>query len=183
MSSYSGPSPHAWGKRGQGKGWYRFLRTIPTCVGKTTNPTPAETNQTDHPHMRGENLPGTPATSASNGPSPHAWEKHQLAQQERKALRTIPTCVGKTACAFCTGCAEADHPHMRGENIPVALRDVPHHGPSPHAWGKLFPSADISLGIRTIPTCVGKTPMQSPSPTHRPDHPHMRGENSLPFPW
>ncbi len=96
-----------------------------------------------------------------DGPSPRAWG-------ERTHMS-----IGHARIS--------DHPHARGENIPIrrsehlpcgpsprawgerhdaCLSTVSHDGPSPRAWGERH------ARVGTMPPC--------------PDHPHARGENSTP---
>ena len=51
-----GSSPHAWGASNDAMMSAYALRFIPTCVGSIRVITPLHTNDTVHPHMRGEHL-------------------------------------------------------------------------------------------------------------------------------
>ena len=51
-----GPSPRAWGKRGNGIVCFILDRTIPTRVGKTRLSCSRTCRRSDHPHARGENF-------------------------------------------------------------------------------------------------------------------------------
>ena len=92
-------------------------------------------------------------------------------------IRTIPTCVGSTACGSERAGSPADHPHVRGEHVDHVLRLVTRGGPSPRAWGapRLLP--DRRSRVRTIPTCVGSTGLYSGRVSPAADHPHVRGEH------
>ncbi len=74
-----------------------------------------------------------------------------------------------------------DHPHGRGENIPMMTLVVNDPGPSPRAWGKRATRADLNTQSRTIPTGVGKTRRQASTTPTSSDHPHGRGENLASF--
>ena len=147
-----GPSPRAWGEPRRGK-LPHGPRTIPTRVGRT-RPSRGRVPRTDHPHARGENA--ARAGRCRNGPSPRAWGEqlrsnpvpvtdhpHARGENNQSAPRLRPV---------------PDHPHARGEKLgrgrrradartiptrvgrtvtdkaPSALR-----GPSPRAWGELWP--------------------------------------------
>ncbi len=62
-----GPSPRAWGEPRAPSISLRYLRTIPTRVGRTRRTTSSAARPADHPHARGENPhargenPGLPA--------------------------------------------------------------------------------------------------------------------------
>ena len=175
-----GPSPHAWGKRYSWLFNSNRLRTIPTCVGKTSPGHTPRRPSSDHPHMRGENQSKLTSEPPSIGPSPHAWGKPVSRTVDTLSSRTIPTCVGKTGLNAVSRTADTDHPHMRGENATRRpMMDIL-SGPSPHAWGKLPELANMKYTERTIPTCVGKTNYERKHWNTNADHPHMRGENPVP---
>ena len=174
-----GPSPHAWGKRHAQTDDGHLVRTIPTCVGKTAGARKYEVHRTDHPHMRGENQLRAETLEHKCGPSPHAWGKPRTSPPGSLVARTIPTCVGKTPLAYSMYTVITDHPHMRGENWLMCRAGKPLFGPSPHAWGKHLRKTKTGGWKRTIPTCVGKTFRRRSGAFRCPDHPHMRGENSL----
>ena len=134
--TFSGPSPHAWGKRLENYEHRTIQRTIPTCVGKTCQPLHSTAPAPDHPHMRGENSWEACKGNQHPGPSPHAWGKLSFQALKNTARRTIPTCVGKTRCTRHIPIPSPDHPHMRGENVRQIMFASPGNGPSPHAWGK-----------------------------------------------
>src|SRR5437899_2343346 len=90
----------------------------------------------DHPHTRGENLYEDQTSSASFGPSPHAWGKPHPDGDLHVGLRTIPTRVGKTSSVNPHSSHRSDHPHTRGENLHGMPPTIAAFGPSPHAWGK-----------------------------------------------
>ena len=87
-----------------------------TCVGKTQSSTAACISCSDHPHLRGENLQTATAHKYPSGPSPPAWGKLPDVFVTLGMVRTIPTCVGKTASHKSLSSVSSDHPHLRGEN-------------------------------------------------------------------
>src|SRR5258708_7769538 len=54
-------------------------------------------------------------------------------------------------------CSLSDHPHVCGENNQRAKGGLARYGPSPRVWGE-HPGKLLDLvGLRTIPTRVGRT--------------------------
>ena len=172
-----GTSPHAWGKQDPSFIMKPVRRNIPTCVGKTFPASPCICATAEHPHMRGENSPGCAVIDNPPGTSPHAWGKRETRRAEGARGRNIPTCVGKTQSLRRKGAPRSEHPHMRGENLPVIIGVVLILGTSPHAWGKLLQREAEDVRIRNIPTCVGKTERLFNEFKWWAEHPHMRGEN------
>ncbi len=154
----TGPSPRAWGKHEVCHPPEVVGRTIPTCVGKTIAHREAEIVHADHPHVRGENVVAAVSTKSPNGPSPRAWGKRARLSPPGEEVRTIPTCVGKTALPRIRYTWRRDHPHVRGENGLPGAGSACSAGPSPRAWGKPRKVHAQEMFMRTIPTCVGKTP-------------------------
>ncbi len=76
----------------------------------------------------------------------------------------------------------SEHPHVRGENATFARSAASGIGTSPRAWGKQAVKTWIEQAGRNIPTCVGKTRGRARRQGRRPEHPHVRGENTYPPP-
>ena len=57
----------------------------------------AEILGSDHPHACGENSAIRGASQRSAGPSPRVWGEPDQGCNASKALRTIPTRVGRTS--------------------------------------------------------------------------------------
>ena len=152
-----GSSPRAWGKLCVDNIHALLSRIIPTCVGKTGTPLLPRVDNSDHPHVRGENLGLCLFILCLGGSSPRAWGKHDASQFGVGSERIIPTCVGKTADESAKRCVNQDHPHVRGENTVPSRKISSAYGSSPRAWGKLPQPRVVGRGIRIIPTCVGKT--------------------------
>ena len=92
-----GPSPRAWGERDHQMSQLFSKRTIPTCVGRTLATQRQQQQQTDHPHVRGENLYSMVNATGDTGPSPRAWGERDQSRSQHDCCRTIPTCVGRTS--------------------------------------------------------------------------------------
>ena len=152
-----GSSPRAWGKVQQTRNIIDSQRIIPTCVGKRPFNFRITKPWTDHPHVRGEKEDISHAVEGFNGSSPRAWGKARAVCRARRAMRIIPTCVGKSLAAFAGRKAVSDHPHVRGEKTAICGNNRRLPGSSPHAWGKGFGVSVMLVFIRIIPTCVGKS--------------------------
>ena len=131
-----GSSPRAWGKVQQTRNIIDSQRIIPTCVGKRPFNFRITKPWTDHPHVRGEKADISHAVEGFNGSSPRAWGKARAVCRARRAMRIIPTCVGKSLAAFAGRKAVSDHPHVRGEKLVDARKERRRIGSSPRAWGK-----------------------------------------------
>ncbi len=174
---YPGPSPRAWGEHRRRAASLLMQRTIPTRVGRTS-PRPAlRPILTDHPHARGENLFHASPATAIAGPSPRAWGEQEPGPQRCATPRTIPTRVGRTAVMPHVRVVSPDHPHARGENLPICSHKTLFPGPSPRAWGERAAVVFTGNKSRTIPTRVGRTPQRHRWHAQTADHPHARGEN------
>ena len=175
-----GPSPRTWGERFDDGLLAGEFRTIPTHVGRTHVGTSCSAWIADHPHARGENVSRGAFWAASIGPSPRTWGERSEAAVRAFNLRTIPTHVGRTNQASANKRHAPDHPHARGENgRPEGFPDEP-GGPSPRTWGEPDTILIWPTMWRTIPTHVGRTPRPWTGLTATADHPHARGENSIP---
>ncbi len=155
--SVYGPSPRGWGKRDCYPRYPRYLRAIPTRVGKTFIGWGRWGGGAGHPHAGGENASRVPSWSALRGPSPRGWGKRLTAQTYPPVARAIPTRVGKTQRDRRQRPIDPGHPHAGGENRSnrgIAIRPA---GPSPRGWGKPHRGPWHICASRAIPTRVGKT--------------------------
>ena len=71
----------------------------------------------------------------------------------------------------------ADHPHVPGEHFLNTHHPLHSRGLSPRAWGARSSRDPALLRHRFIPTCVGSTRDRCADESHRPVHPHVRGEH------
>ena len=131
-----GSSPRAWGK-----GWCSirladFYRIIPTCVGKRNSVPLLPRPLSDHPHVRGEKWPCASCPNSMGGSSPRAWGKVRDNNRVKRRRRIIPTCVGKRQVDKVERYDWVDHPHVRGEKMPILSFPSRTAGSSPRAWGK-----------------------------------------------
>ena len=174
-SRTGGPSPRAWGSRQHGVHAPSHLRSIPTCVG-LTGQQPFESSPTAvHPHVRGAHVNSSSSIPRPNGPSPRAWGSLTEMRPERRPRRSIPTCVGLTMRPCSPSLVITVHPHVRGAH---GRRSGPRSsagGPSPRAWGSQAAGEPVAQAGRSIPTCVGLTPVGRICRRELPVHPHVRG--------
>ena len=166
-----------WGKPPVIIALRRFIRNIPTRVGKTSTPWPAPWGRTEHPHACGENVSWCPCVFCGVGTSPRVWGKHVCACLSTPSPRNIPTRVGKTVGSSPRRCGRAEHPHACGENSTLNGGHNPFNGTSPRVWGKLFDLPRSGFGSRNIPTRVGKTDCAYCGTPMTSEHPHACGEN------
>ena len=110
--------------------------------------------------------------------------------------RAIPTRVGKSYAGDLFPDHQAGHPHAGGEiwfdpekehmvvgpsprgwgNRNTSSRCCGRPGPSPRGWGNPRDECEKSLGIRAIPTRVGKSCRHRARSLRVPGHPHAGGE-------
>ncbi len=89
----------------------------------------------------------------------------------------IPTCVGTTTPSSQRPSLRPVHPHVRGDNDRAEGLGCVQLGPSPRAWGQRLAALDAGDDARSIPTCVGTTPLNIAGMPQIPVHPHVRGDN------
>jgi len=172
-----GSPPRAWGQRNGGGANDYKNRFTPTCVGTTTIAHQHAMIGTVHPHVRGDNSPYLSNRRLSHGSPPRAWGQRSPIGSEFDAARFTPTCVGTTVRLLLRSVTPPVHPHVRGDNVPVASLILNRHGSPPRAWGQPRARPSTSAIARFTPTCVGTT-FALPYPRReRPVHPHVRGDN------
>ena len=74
-----------------------------------------------------------------------------------------------------------EHPHVCGEDDPPPTTIYTGMGTPPRVWGRRGEDVDPTLQDGNTPTCVGKT-LRLGGRCHRlEEHPHVCGEDALPF--
>ncbi len=154
---FVGPSPRAWGSPTRHPGGDPSPRSIPTCVGLTTEPHQPSDPPPVHPHVRGAHLAWYVTMTGADGPSPRAWGSPPCWDGCPQQFRSIPTCVGLTGRGESPQSRRSVHPHVRGAHLASGVRYVWQAGPSPRAWGSHDKSRLLAASWRSIPTCVGLT--------------------------
>ena len=85
--------------------------------------------------------------------------------------------MGKTLELRDTFDSNEKHPHVRGEDLLIAMVTSDVKETPPRAWGRLVQyGAAVGLNGNT-PTCVGKTHSMLWSLKFSQKHPHVRGED------
>ena len=154
-----GPSPRAWGSQRVVQRSVERPRSIPTCVGLTPPSVVVVRALKVHPHVRGAHGHLPLGVVVGGGPSPRAWGSPPSAAYVTPGWRSIPTCVGLTAYAHVARDLSTVHPHVRGAHHKEAFRCSLSGGPSPRAWGSPDGAGFRGFRTRSIPTCVGLTPV------------------------
>ena len=94
-----------------------------------------------------------------------------------RAVKNIPTPVGKTCDSDCELSCCQKHPHARGEDsncISLSTKDLE---TSPRPWGRQLVKNVLKGCSRNIPTPVGKTLSTMCTWPCSGKHPHARGED------
>ena len=113
------------------------------------------------------------------GSPPHARARQSVGEGQSGNARITPACAGKTWARACSVERRPDHPRMRGEDETCPTTAPREGGSPPHARGRRSP-LKVSKGNRRItPACAGKTCFWSRRRPAAPDHPRMRGEDSV----
>jgi hypothetical protein len=132
---------------------------------------------------------------------PRAWGTPAGWAGRIRAVRSTPTCVGRTRRDPLRNVAAAKHPQVRGEHSRTAARTrLPPEAP-PRAWaaparsgrrtsasrstptcvGARYAPTPALVGTRSTPTCVGSTRFAGWCPSRSTKHPHVRAEHGWQF--
>ena len=114
------------------------------------------------------------------GSSPRTWGTAAGAEFVALLARIIPTHVGNRAKPAPMGVPATDHPHARGEQSGPLAFLRPHIGSSPRTWGTASGPHPTRSGRRIIPTHVGNSCLSRSPCDLSSDHPHARGEQTMP---
>ncbi len=173
-----GSSPRPWGTHHLPITWCGRRRFIPTPVGNTCGASGLPSNQTVHPHARGEHGARCQRPHRARGSSPRPWGTRCWCDRSHAQRRFIPTPVGNTHPTGCARSMEPVHPHARGEHSSTTRVRTLVDGSSPRPWGTPEGVAQVDAGLRFIPTPVGNTRAPSSTCPMRSVHPHARGEHT-----
>ena len=130
-----GSSPRAWGTGRETATQARPGRFIPTRVGNSAPNCAPATDQSVHPHARGEQTAKPGMDKWLSGSSPRAWGTERSEQRDLVRARFIPTRVGNRAWGGSLSTWGAVHPHARGEQLEASMASYGATGSSPRAWG------------------------------------------------
>ena len=173
-----GTPPRAWGGPLAARSGVVRVGNTPTCVGRTTRPRHPRREAREHPHVRGEDqrCTGQPWTPA--GTPPRAWGGRRITATIALTMGNTPTCVGRTWSPTSRRSPRWEHPHVRGEDLPVATHCVHVRETPPRAWGGHTVHDPRVEGVGNTPTCVGRTDPGRTSGHLPRKHPHVRGEDA-----
>ena len=172
-----GSSPHTRGARHASPRQAVGGRIIPAYAGSTASRGGSAREAADHPRIRGEHFVKYGIVPSHTGSSPHT--RGALRRHDRRPGRPgiIPAYAGSTSKAGPPGFSRRDHPRIRGEHPPSALRSSTKLGSSPHTRGAQTDDPVWNLSARIIPAYAGSTfPSCTPTPGWS-DHPRIRGEH------
>ena len=110
---------------------------------------------TVHPHGRGDNSAADQFVNVFYGSPPRAWGQSFGIVDPLNIERFTPTGVGTMLSSAAQTLATAVHPHGRGDNYDVPLREIDTFGSPPRAWGQSLGIVDPPAVIRFTPTGVG----------------------------
>ena len=130
---------------------------IPTHAGKTPPSGPCRARARAHPRSRGENGVTSFCQVGSVGSSPLTRGKRGDSGARPRLAGLIHAHAGKTRRSRRRAGRTAAHPHSRGENPPLALREPLEPGSSPLTRGKHRTSCEVTCMQGIIPAHAGKT--------------------------
>ena len=97
---------------------FHTVRITPACAGKTRAIPVILSFSQDHPRMRGEDCVYRISGSCPTGSPPHARGRRSPCLRFSAWRGITPACAGKTRLTVLNPCPAADHPRMRGEDLP-----------------------------------------------------------------
>ena len=148
----------------------------PLTWGKVTLSDLIRPGGQDHPHLRGEKSYRAAFRPHPAGSPPLTWGKVLRSITIPQFHRITPTYVGKSVSPPNPSWPRRDHPHLRGEKLPMLKAPVPVGGSPPLTWGKGRWLWNTGMGRRITPTYVGKRTAGGYNAGKPGDHPHLRGE-------
>ena len=132
-----GSPPHARGRPTNQPDPESVMGITPACAGKTCRGRTPTESVSDHPRMRGEDLPFSVRDIAKAGSPPHARGRRQTCSLLHRT--------------------SLDHPRMRGEDGNYAEYLTTSDGSPPHARGRRQILIRVERRDRITPACAGKT--------------------------
>ena len=154
----------------------KYIRYIPTLVGRLSLPLCASSLHPVHPHACGEIYAMRRRTLTKHGTSPRLWGDSISISVVDLSVRYIPTLVGRLQYLSRFAPTSAVHPHACGEISIVALLPPNRPGTSPRLWGDCSARSDIRIDKRYIPTLVGRFSRVERLHFQTAVHPHACGE-------
>ncbi len=174
--STTGSPPRAWGRRYRAGGITVKQRITPTGVGTAIEQTDTNLQAADHPHGRGDGWGLAVRAGHAAGSPPRAWGRRMAGQVVTFGSRITPTGVGTARCSKGRSTNPADHPHGRGDGVPVGQGILSADGSPPRAWGRRACPVRSTCQARITPTGVGTARHGRGNVAAGADHPHGRGD-------
>ena len=150
-----GPPPHTWGTGHPACTSFHALRATPTHVGNGQKGLMPSSNQSGHPHTRGERSFSWLILMLISGPPPHTWGTGCQQRPAGRDQRATPTHVGNGRVGWFRAFFPAGHPHTRGERGTAGRYVALRTGPPPHTWGTAHGDQRPGPRPRATPTHVG----------------------------
>ena len=172
-----GSSPHTRGAPAVFLDRAHSRGIIPAYAGSTLQDFLPQSEQLDHPRIRGEHFQEVVRGAVALGSSPHTRGALPARSGDRPPSRIIPAYAGSTIVVADTHAADADHPRIRGEHNRTGTQASSTRGSSPHTRGARA-GLTQALGVgRIIPAYAGSTIWTSLRSGPAWDHPRIRGEH------
>ena len=178
LNHADGSPPRAWGHCGTMTTGRRYSRFTPTRVGTLSPVSAKSAARPVHPHARGDTVFMPYQSGIGPGSPPRAWGHFHPAMQTGGGSRFTPTRVGTLSRAARSRYQIAVHPHARGDTLMVSVIGSLPIGSPPRAWGHYDDDPHAEVWNRFTPTRVGTLRSLGGTSSHRPVHPHARGDTS-----
>ena len=176
----NGSPPRAWGRPARRVERVEVVRFTPTCVGTTHRARDRRRAHSVHPHVRGDDARSERHERPMIGSPPRAWGRPDLERLQKRGDRFTPTCVGTTTTIASSRAWTSVHPHVRGDDVVIAVPIEPQSGSPPRAWGRRELGRGLAPLLRFTPTCVGTTWSIPRTRAAASVHPHVRGDDPPP---
>ena len=112
-----------------------------------------------------------------HGSPPRAWGQCTFVYGFLHRRRFTPTGVGTMSSYSRSTSPSSVHPHGRGDNRILKLRQTPCAGSPPRAWGQCLARSGDAENTRFTPTGVGTMALMRATCRLLTVHPHGRGDN------
>ncbi len=175
-----GSPPRAWGRPAGIANRPERERITPTGVGTALRRNWRSRSRPDHPHGRGDGAVSANHWMAAFGSPPRAWGRLVSSRCPRGPGRITPTGVGTALRRNWRSRSRPDHPHGRGDGTACPMGGNSAGGSPPRAWGRPDGQIHIQDGDRITPTGVGTAYQKRQNGAEQADHPHGRGDGTMP---
>ena len=139
--------------------------------------TPAD--RWDHPRVRGEEGTHTAGSNTSKGSPPRARGAGHHHRHADRRHRITPACAGSRSPSPARRPAAPDHPRVRGEQDGWSGLSLVGRGSPLRARGADRKGPPGDRRVRITPACAGSRRCRGLLARLRPDHPRVRGEQTV----